>query len=600
MKINVVTLCSGYGSQEMALKRLRCNYPHFDFDIIATSEIDANAITAYNACHPEFEDRQVGDLTTYDWSNIKESIDCLFYSTPCQSVSRAGKRKGMKEGDDAASALIWHTRRVIETLKPRILILENVRGMIDKKNIKDFNDWQHTLEQLGYTNFTQVLNSKDFGVAQSRERIFMVSILNCDKPFYFPKPFPLTKRLKDYLEDEVDEKYYLSDEQVKRIIAHCERKISEGCGFNYRFEGENGISGTVCAAYGTRPTDTYLKEPRIIQVGNLYPDKEDGFSNPQCGRVYDAGGDAPCINTCGGGQREPKIFQRAHGYNGGGLLDGECSPSITISSWQNNNYLAEPKVIQKVGDRGTNNYSVKDISNTIPANPMSDRWQHLVEQIGVSVHPLSHALEFNGKIGEEISPCLRATDYKAPHCVWEQQTITARRTEEGREIRRQGIDVFANKEFVPREDGVSGTITIVQKDNYLAGPCEVINVGRIDYAEHSRPHQQDLVQHEIGICRTIPAGTHGSTPHLLKTMVSEPKIIQEATRYRIRKLTPRECFRLMDVDDSDIDKIQATGISKTAQYKLAGNSIVVSCLYYIFKSLFIDTEPTENQQLTLF
>lgn len=413
MKINVVTLCSGLGSQEMALKRLRRNYPHFDFDIIATSEIDANATTAYNACHPEFADRQVGDLTTYDWSNITEPIDLLFYSTPCQSVSRAGKRKGMKEGDDVASALIWHTRRVIETLKPRILILENVRGMIDKKNIKDFNDWQHTLEELGYTNFTQVLNSKDFGVAQSRERIFMVSILNCDKPFYFPKPFPLTKRLKDYLEDDVDEKYYLSDEQVKKIIAHCERKISEGCGFNYRFEGESGISGSDTAAYGTRETDTYLKEPRAIQVAQMYDQEQ----NPMAGRIFSPDGLCPTITTPTGGHTEPKIVSYSRDSKG----------------------------------QIVNNH-IKDVVNTI-------------------------------------------------------HTCT---------------------------------------------------------------------------------GQGGNTDQYV------------LENFKIRKLTPIEVGRLMGCSDVDINKMINTGIGKSALYKLFGNSIVVDVLYHIFKSLFIDTEPKENQQLILF
>lgn len=260
-KINVVTLCSGVGAQEMALKQLKRDFPNdFDFDLIAWSEIDANAIKAYQAVHSEFADRNIGDLTVYDWSQIKEPIDLLFYSTPCQSVSTAGKRKGMKEGDDAASALIWHTRRAIESLKPKVCILENVRGMVDKKNIKDFNQWQRTLEGYGYTNYTQLMNAKDYGLAQNRLRVFMVSILDCAEPFYFPKPFPLEKRLKDYLEPNVDESFYLRPEQVQRIVEHCDRKVAEGCGFKTNFNEGGGTSSTITGNYGQRETDIYIKD----------------------------------------------------------------------------------------------------------------------------------------------------------------------------------------------------------------------------------------------------------------------------------------------------------------------------------------------------
>lgn len=260
--INVITLCSGYGAQEMALKRLKNDYPNeFDFDVIAWSEIEPNAIKAYQAVHPEFAERNIGDLTKYDWSNIKAPIDLLFYSTPCQSVSTAGKRKGMKEGDDdAASALIWHTRRAIESLRPKVCILENVRGMVDKKNIKDFNKWQLVLDSYGYTNYTQLMNAKDFGIPQNRLRVFMVSILDCTEPFYFPKPFHLEKRLKDVLEPKVDEKYYLKPEQVERIVKHCDRKVAEGCGFRTRFETGGGTSSTITGNYGQRETDIYIKD----------------------------------------------------------------------------------------------------------------------------------------------------------------------------------------------------------------------------------------------------------------------------------------------------------------------------------------------------
>lgn len=242
MKVNVVTVCSGYDAMCCALKRLRKEYPIFDFNLLAWAEVDPTAIQAHNAIHPEYADRNLGDIKTADYSQITQHVNLLIYSTPCQSVSRAGKRKGMKESSDAASALIWHTRRAIEELKPDILILENVRGMIDSSNIADFHKWQNTLVDYGYKNYTKVIDSAQMGVAQHRERVFMVSLLS-DEPYFFPEPIPLEKRLKDYLEPygTVPESYYLTPKQIYNVVKHCERKQAEGCGFNTQFvEPESG------------------------------------------------------------------------------------------------------------------------------------------------------------------------------------------------------------------------------------------------------------------------------------------------------------------------------------------------------------------------
>lgn len=179
----------------------------------------------------------------------------------CQSVSRAGARKGMKEGDDAASALIWHTKRAIETLKPKVLILENVQGMIDKTNLPDFLKWQETLTDYGYTNFTKLLNTRVFGVAQNRPRVFMVSILGDNPQYFFPKKMPLTKRIKDYLEPKVDEKFYLSQKQIMGLFKHCDKKKSQGCGFDTQLKSGGGISATMTTRCGNRPTDPFLVEP---------------------------------------------------------------------------------------------------------------------------------------------------------------------------------------------------------------------------------------------------------------------------------------------------------------------------------------------------
>lgn len=265
MKINVITLCSGYDAMTMGLKRLKKDYPQFDFELLAWSEIADAPIKAHKACHPESADRNLGDMSQIDWKkwnaeNGNPVIDLLFYSTPCTSVSTAGKNKGAEEGSGTESALIWYTKHAIRELHPRILICENVKGMVSGKNLKTFHKWQHELESYGYTNFTSILDARDYGVAQHRERLFMVSILDCTEPYYFPKPFKLEKRLKDYLEKDVPESYYLKPEQVANIVAHCDKKQAEGCGFKTQFATEDCSDAAITGRYGQRETDPYMQE----------------------------------------------------------------------------------------------------------------------------------------------------------------------------------------------------------------------------------------------------------------------------------------------------------------------------------------------------
>lgn len=214
MKLRVCTLFSGYDSQCMALDRLKEKYPEFDYELVAWAEIDKYAIQAHNAVYPQWSDRNYGDVSKIDWSQVPD-FDLLTYSSPCQDFSNAGKQAGGAEGSGTRSSLLWEVRRAIIAKKPKYLFMENVAALVSQKFIGTFNQWQLELERYGYTNFSQVLNAKDYGVPQNRERIFMVSVLNCDQAFYFPAPIPLTKRLKDVLENEVDEKYYLSDKVIE-------------------------------------------------------------------------------------------------------------------------------------------------------------------------------------------------------------------------------------------------------------------------------------------------------------------------------------------------------------------------------------------------
>lgn len=209
--LKVVTLCSGYDSQLMAIRNLGIPY-----ECVGWSEIDKYAIQAHNAVFPEIADRNLGDMTKIDWSKV-EDFDLLFYSTPCTDFSNAGKQAGGEEGSGTRSSILWWTRYAIIQKKPKYLVMENVKALVSDKFRPLFLKWCDELTSYGYTNFAQVLNAKDYGIPQNRERIFVVSIRG-EAWFTFPQPVELKLRLKDMLEEKVAEKYYLPQEKVDQFI----------------------------------------------------------------------------------------------------------------------------------------------------------------------------------------------------------------------------------------------------------------------------------------------------------------------------------------------------------------------------------------------
>lgn len=215
MHIRLFEAFAGYGSQAMALARLAQEHPDFSYEIVGWSEIDKNAIILHDAVHPDGIGKNYGDISKVDWASVPD-FDLFTYSFPCQSISGAGLQKGLAENSGTASSLLWECRRAIEVKRPKYLLMENVKALTQKKFMPDFNRWQAELSDFGYDNYWQVLNAKDYGVPQNRERVFLISIRKDGVPtaYDFPKPYPLTRTVADVLEDEVDERYYLSDRVV--------------------------------------------------------------------------------------------------------------------------------------------------------------------------------------------------------------------------------------------------------------------------------------------------------------------------------------------------------------------------------------------------
>lgn len=228
-EITVLETFAGIGSQRKALDRLAKKY-NLKINYLPPIEFDKYAIASYNAIHGT--NYKTKDITkTFGWE-YQEQIDLLTWSFPCQDISLAGKGEGLKLGSKTRSSLGWEIIWLIGEMemysqKPKVLLMENVKNLLGEKHIKEFYELQKHLEKLGYKNYWQILNAKDYGIPQNRERVFMISILG-EYTYTFPQPIPLKLRLKDLLEDEVDEKYYLNVELLKTLdVEDYVKKVSK-------------------------------------------------------------------------------------------------------------------------------------------------------------------------------------------------------------------------------------------------------------------------------------------------------------------------------------------------------------------------------------
>lgn len=220
IEIRLFEAFAGYGSQLMALRRLERKYPgQLKVTPVGFSEIDEYAIKAYKTCHGE-GCRNYGDITKINWQEVPD-FDLFTYSFPCTNISIAGAQAGMEEGSGTSSSLLWECRKAIIAKRPKYLMLENVKALISKTYRAQFATWLEELESYGYKTFWKLLNANEFNVPQNRERVFAISILrdpNSDiAPSYtFPESMPLTKTEDDYLEQNVDERFFLSEESIKK------------------------------------------------------------------------------------------------------------------------------------------------------------------------------------------------------------------------------------------------------------------------------------------------------------------------------------------------------------------------------------------------
>jgi DNA (cytosine-5)-methyltransferase 1 len=498
------------------------------WELVNFCEFDKYATKSYCAIHDVDESKNLGDITKIDETEL-DDFNMICGGSPCQDFSVAGKQKGSvwtckecgheynpltvhwnerdkcpncgsENIDKTRSSLLVEYLRVVRANKPNFGIYENVKNIVGKQ-FKDttFKLFTDELEEHGYNVYWKVLNAKNYGIPQNRERVYLLFIkkdLDNGK-FKFPEPFDNGLRLKDLLEDEVDDKFYISDEKVERFITNLNDKNSllyDSC--QVKREGKS----REYSEYAPTLTSRDYKDPRLVnenvvrQVGNI-SDCNGAWDNPQVGRVYDVSGCSPTLNTCSGGGHEPKVITG---------ID---------KSYNNPKFIETANCITSREDRGVSNR----------------------ESEGTAVLETPN-----------ISYCLDSNYYKGT-------TI-----EQYMNKHRRQLIVENNKVAIKQ----------ATKQGYIE--CEVGGVADLSYPDSKT--RRGRVQDNGNTCPTVTA--------------TETGICKIESPIRIRKLTPRETFRLMGFSDENFDAAQKAGVSNSQLYKQAGNSIVVDVLYYIYVELY--------------
>lgn len=630
---SMIELFSGIGAQERSLRQLKIPYR-----IINTCDCDKDAVLSYAAMRFNIDeamktyqfptqDKMIEELQNkgfgYDFMKSKHTItsrtpinklkqyyiadklsnnlgdiskvdrlpyaDMVTYSFPCTDLSVAGKGEGMvnkcscgyswpidfsddneslvcpscgaKVQSSTRSGLLGQVQRLLAVSKkentlPKYLLLENVKNLVGKKFKPQFDAWIRWLDSIGYNTYYHVLNSKHFGIPQNRERIFAISIRKDvdDGKFKFPEQIPLTTRLKDILEKNVDEKYYLSSDKVESILANFIARQNEASGINLKdqattFDGLTDVAHTLMArdykGFGNQSM-TGVIEPNIETVGNYMP------SGHEASRVVDANDIAPTVKENHGTVTaivEPSIIKVGQVSNEGsqsGMVYDTNGLSPTICAgchgYAIGNILVndEPFI---VASRGRN-----------PDNP-SDR---------TTGSPTEQRLEANMNGTTNTITTVAKDNYVMEPVVCEQRTD-------------EGLRFF--------KDNVVGTLRTIDAcgDKRVIEPDDMnpVRIGNI-YGEQFGTGYAGNVWDQDSVSPTIMTAQGGNR---------QPLVVDNV-KWRIRKLTPKECWRLMGFSDKDCDSASKY-VSDSALYKQAGNSIVTSCLVAIFYSLLFKDSSTK-------
>ena len=597
--LRIIELFAGIGSQTQALTNIGIAHK-----VVAISEIDKYAIQSYEAMHGKANN--LGDIRKIE---KLPDADLWTYSFPCQDISVAGKGAGIKEG--TRSGLLFEVERLLRVASekgtlPKYLLLENVKNLVSKKFKADFDKWLDFLAELGYTNYWKVLNAKDYGIPQNRERVFCVSIRGEHEPFVFPKPKELTIRLRDMIDEAVDERFYLKESTIRSILRST---------FNSRRDSirpGDGLANTLLARD--------WRGPQCVQVGEVVGGKWDKMHDISK-RVYEPDGIAPTVHCQQGGNTELKI---AEDFVLGGLQKHQTPRTDGIS----------PTLTEAMGKGGGQTPIIIDT-----AEPKERFYKQAFETLKENECEVGDTIDaFNKKVNKSgVCPTLTTRPEGFKTAILPVVGAMRGRNPEDPSDRTAGVPT--EQRFEINEKGLCNALTTVQKDNLVIEEDKQDYVSRrynefIEekgyvpemFVAYNKTEIKDVAPTLTGQCSS-PSGSSAvlklETP--VKVNVATKQGYEEARpgdyvnitypgsktkrgrvgngvahtltcgdgnaviteNVRIRKLTPRECLRLMGWKDEQIDKIVAAKISGTQQYRQAGNGIVVQVLESIFKALFL-------------
>jgi DNA (cytosine-5)-methyltransferase 1 len=576
------------------------------------SEIDKYANQAYEILYGE---PTVGDVTKIDAVNVPDH-DLLVGGFPCQAFSVAGKRLGF---DDTRGTLFFEIARIAKVKRPKAVLLENVKGLVGHDGGKTLNTIIQTLSEIGYNVDFNVLNSKYFGVPQNRERIFIIAVrddlikteswriegtnvvakgkrriseIDGVKTFNFDWPTQdyVSTRLRDILESDVDERFYLSEDKTAKLVAQLENDVITAVVDVHEKDGEQ---------VGTKETG----EPRM--VGHVDIKGHDAVK-----RVYDPEHVSPTLTTMGGGHREPKITEEQKPKLVGGV--GEINFG---KQYRQGNRVYDSSAVamclhaQPVGNAGGHSYLYKvDEIRPVLTPDRAEKRQNgrRFKEDGEESFTLTaqdkHGVAFGSKeeldAGEkerntvEILRALRNEVGEETLAEWRLRILDSLQYTEVLQQRMYGEGVHGQE-----IDGQSELVRSTQtgKGNQESGDLrEVWSDGKSRYTSHGRELAEQfarelaIIMSELShqgtsseeIVRYLWESTQGS--RLLQQALHQIQKIRRPdvskTRYRIRKLSPRECFRLQGFPDSEFDKLTANGISNSQLYKMAGNAVTVNVI----------------------
>lgn len=586
MKIKLLSLFSGIGAFEKALDRL-----NIDYELVNYCEIDKYASKSYSLVHGVPESKNLGDITKVDTSKFPKDIDLITYGFPCQDISLAGKQQGFthEDGTTTRSGLFFEALRIIEDTKPRIAIAENVKNLVSKKFSKEFQIVLDSLDKAGYNSYYQVLNAKDYGIPQNRERVFIISIrkdidpYNFLQPFEFPKPIKLEKRLKDMLEEQVDEKYYLSDAMMNYVLANGTKNYIKPV------EIDNEVARTI----NTTPTshrsgiDNFVSE-QYHETGEPMTTEEVLKIKNKTKQGYLEATEGDGINISGRMQYQRGNVQKGMAQT---LKASGIDVGVVVGSTQKNAYVGttegvSPTLTEAMGKGGGHVPMVSEKGSSYLRNFGSKG--KLQDSDGISCTLLADMGTGGGNV-----PLVKDNLWTKTQAKMITEDLNVKRY-----INSNKIDQF-NEGQVADISFPNG----YDKGNRVHDECPTINAATTqtsfivkvkDKAENVIPLYKEtkalketIEQNELEQGKVLNLDLYNRATYENSQTITDGKHNSQRLfdGLRIRKLTPKECWRLMGFEDSDFAKVDGI-LSNTQLYKQAGNSIVVDVLMYLLKELF--------------